>query len=185
MTADWWRGETTFLSGLMTRVSTLFSGLDRNDKYAEHKADAFCKYSVFPKGLNWPAHACKAPLEYERDFEKKKRKRKEENRREILNVHVFRFLASWFKSDDDGMENIYSRVSSKKHSWQWTLTFSCIQLRIYSTINISRLREDRRRIFIDTKTIYIRVKYTMQHERKKGNGNTDPARWFYIWQVSQ
>lgn len=81
------------LSGLMTRVSTPFSGLDRNNKYAEYKADAFCKYIVFPKGLNWPAHACKAPLEYERDFEKKKSK--EENRHEILNVHEFRILASW------------------------------------------------------------------------------------------
>lgn len=73
---DWWRGETTFQSGLMTRVSTPFSGLYRNDKHAEHKADAFCKYIVFPKGLNWPAHACKAPLEYERDFEKRKEKKK-------------------------------------------------------------------------------------------------------------
>lgn len=105
---DWWRGETTFQSGFMTRVSPLFSGQDKNNKYAD-KADAFCKYIVFPKGLNWPAHACKAPLEYERVFENKKRK--EGNRHEILNVHEFRILASWYKSEDNGMENIYSRVS--------------------------------------------------------------------------
>lgn len=34
-------------------------------------------------------------------------------------------------------------------------------------INISRLREDWRWIFIDRKTIYIRVKYTIQQERNK------------------
>lgn len=57
-------------------------------------------------------------------------------------------------------------TQKKKSHWR-SLTFSCIRSSIYSTINISRLREDWRRIFIDTKTIYIRVKYTIQQEGRE------------------
>lgn len=77
----------------------------------------------------------------------------------------------------------YKKISVKRMTWktftnesffkknkrgrQRPLAFCCIHFRIFSTINIHRLREDRRKT-CEHIMLYIRVKYTMQHgeERK-------------------
>lgn len=65
----------------------------------------------------------------------------------------------------------FTAESLKKGGWQWTLAFSAVY-RIYSTININRLREDWRRIFMDTKQFTFEL--NIQCSTRKGNGKQKP-----------
>lgn len=84
---------------------------------------------------------------------------------------------------EQDVENIYKWVSwTKKKRRRKTMSTGCIQVRIYRTININRPRDNwRKENKYGHKTLYIRVKYTMQH----GEETKNPAWRFYIWQVSQ
>lgn len=117
--------------------------------------------------FNWSAHSGKAPLEFEWDrwvvgaFKRRK------------SVGICVLILACFKKTLHSLRaktmiwKTFTNHSLKKGGRHWTLAFCCIQVRIYSTININRPWEDWRKKNYGHKTLYIRVKYTMQHGEKK------------------
>lgn len=67
-------------------------------------------------------------------------------------------------------------VSLLRGGRQWAPAFCCIQVRIHSTINIKTEGRLKEKTIYGHKTLYIRVKYTMQHGEKTKNLHIDSTR---------